>query len=75
MKNVPDPTQHQGGERIVNYGFVKDGQQLLGNDGRHGMQAQTRAAGEYDPFYSPRLAFILGFQRWRATIKFVMAKT
>ena len=45
-QDVPDPRQHEGGERVVDHRFVVDGQQALANRVGHGIEPRPRSAGE-----------------------------
>jgi hypothetical protein len=47
-EDVPNPTQHQRSERIVDQWLVIDRQQLLADRARDGIQARTRTAREND---------------------------
>ena len=50
-QDVPDARQHEGGQRVVDHGFVVDRQQLLGGHERERVQAGAGPAGEDDAFH------------------------
>ena len=50
-QDVPDASQHEGGQRVVDHGLVVDRQQLLGGHERERVQARTGPAGEDDAFH------------------------
>ena len=50
-QDVPDASQHEGGQRVVDHGLVVDRQQLLGGDERERVQAGAGPAGEDDAFH------------------------
>lgn len=51
-QDVPDASQHEGGQRVVDHGLVVDRQQLLGGHERERVQARAGPAGEDDAFHS-----------------------
>lgn len=51
-QDVPDASQHEGAERVVDHGLVVDRQQLLGGHERERVQAGAGPAGEDDAFHS-----------------------
>ena len=51
-QDVPDASQHEGGQRVVDHGLVVDRQQLLGGHERERVQAGAGPAGEDDAFHS-----------------------
>ena len=50
-QDVPDTSQHEGGQRVVDHGLVVDRQQLLGGHKRERVQASAGPAGENDAFH------------------------
>lgn len=50
-QDVPDASQHEGGQRVVDHGLVVDRQQLLGGHERERVQARAGPAGEDDAFH------------------------
>lgn len=50
-QDVPDASQHEGGQRVVDHGLVVDRQQLLGGHERERVQAGAGPAGEDDAFH------------------------
>ena len=50
-QDVPNARQHEGGQRVVDHGFVVDRQQLLGGHERERVQARAGPAGEDDAFH------------------------
>ena len=51
-QDVPDASQHEGGQRVVDHGLVVDRQQLLGGHERERVQARAGPAGEDDAFHN-----------------------
>lgn len=51
-QDVPDASQHEGGQRVVDHGLVVDRQQLLGGHERERVQAGAGPAGEDDAFHN-----------------------
>ena len=51
-QDVPDASQHEGGQRVVDHGLVVDRQQLLGGHERERVQASAGPAGEDDAFHN-----------------------
>lgn len=51
-QDVPDPRQHEGGQRVVDHGLVVDRKQLLGGHERERVQARAGPAGEDDAFHN-----------------------
>ena len=52
-QHVPDPAQHQRGERVVDHRLVVDRQELLADPAGHGVQAGARAAGQDEALAGP----------------------
>ena len=50
-QDVPDASQHEGGQRVVDHGLVVDRQQLLGGHERERVQAGAGTAGKDDAFH------------------------
>lgn len=50
-QDVPDARKHEGGQRVVDHGFVVDRQQLLGGHERERVQARAGPACEDDAFH------------------------
>ena len=55
-QHVPDPRQHQRGQRVVDHRLVVDRHQLLADAERHRVQTATTSAGEDDPSHRPNLS-------------------
>jgi hypothetical protein len=53
-QNVANAGKHQHRQRIVDHGLVEDGQQLLGDDRRNGVETRAAPPGEYDPLHDAR---------------------
>ena len=51
-QDVPDASQHEGAERVVDHGLVVDRQQLLGGHERERVQAGSGPAGEDDALHN-----------------------
>ena len=51
-QDVPDASQHEGGQRVVDHGLVVDRQQLLGGHERERVQARAGPTGEDDAFHN-----------------------
>jgi len=54
-EDVTDASEHEGGERVVDHGFVVHRQQLLADDPRERMQPRARAARQDDALHFRRL--------------------
>ena len=50
-EDIPDSGHHQHGDRIVDHRLIVDGQELLGDSFRDGIEAGSTAAGEHDSFH------------------------
>ena len=50
-QDVANARQHEGGQRVVDHGFVVDRQKLLGGHERERVQARAGTAGEDDAFH------------------------
>ena len=50
-EDIPDSGHHQHRDRIVDHRLIVDGQELLGDSLRDGIEAGSTAAGEHDTFH------------------------
>ena len=57
-QDLPNPRQHQRGERVVDHRLVVDRHELLTHALGEGMQAGARAAGQNDALLDHRIASI-----------------
>ena len=57
-QDILDPRQHQGGQGVVDHGFVVNGKQLFAGNHGQGVQPGAGAACQNDSFHTLFLRFI-----------------
>ena len=56
-EDIPDPRQHEHGDRIIHHRLIEDRQQLLADAFGDGVESGAGSTGQYDAFHS-RMYFI-----------------